>query len=110
MTRTLLALAMLAALFLTACSNGVGSGPGGETTCREWLKLDDEISVEDRLYHNKENKKQQDILKRMLSAHGKDTGESNRISAEYSVIMFCFPDGTGSRPNINQPIEDAIDW
>lgn len=96
---------------LAACStSGVGAGPGGETTCREWLDLDDNLTAQERLYENKVNEEQQDILKRMLDAHGKDTGESNRVWAEWAVIQFCFPDDTGTRPNINRPIEEAIDW
>lgn len=96
---------------LAACStSGVEAGPAGETTCREWLDLDDNLTARERLYEQKVNEEQQDILKRMLDAHGKDTGESNRVWAEVAIIQFCFPDGTGTRPNINRPIEEAIRW
>lgn len=58
----------------------------------------------------KVNEEQQEILKRMLDAHDKDSREMNRINAEWAIIEFCGPDDTGTRPNIDQPIEDAIDW
>ena len=72
--------------------------------------LDDLLSAEERLYQGKENEEQQAILKRMLDAHDKDTGEVNRVNAKWAIIRFCFPDDTGTRPNIDRPIEDAIGW
>ena len=108
-TKAALVLALAGTIFLVGCSS-VGSGPGGETTCREWLALDDNLSAQERIYEGKVNEEQQDILKRMLDAHDKDTGETNRINAEWAIIQFCFPDDTGTRPNISRPIEDAIDW
>lgn len=46
----------------------------------------------------------------MLSAHGRDGGETNPINAEWAIIDFCFPADNGTRPNIDQPIEDAVGW
>lgn len=109
--RAILLVSLVLMIVLAGCSSsGVSSGPGGETTCREWVALDGNVSAHDRLYEGKENKEQQDILKRMLAAHGKATGESNRINAEWAVIQFCFTDDTGTRPNLDRPIEEAIDW
>jgi len=105
--------ALVVSTVLSACStsgSGLGSGPGGETTCREWLALDANLSAEERLYEGKENKEQQAILKRMLDAHGRDTGDANRVNVEWAIIQFCFPDDTGTRQNIDRPIEEAIDW
>lgn len=107
--RAVLIVTLVVSMFLAACSSS-GSGPGGETTCREWLDLDDNLSAQERLMEGKVNEEQQEILKRMLDAHGKDTGEMNQVNAEWAIIQFCGPDGTGTRPNIHQPIEDAIDW
>jgi hypothetical protein len=110
--RATLTIALAATVLLSACSFGASgaAGPGGETTCREWLALDENLSAEERLYEGKENEEQQAILKRMLAAHDRDTGETNRINAEWAIIQFCSPDDTGTRQNIDRPIEDAIDW
>lgn len=102
-TRVAVMSAFLPAVLLGGCSS-TGSGPGGETTCREWLDLDDNLSAQERLMEGKVNEEQQEILKRMLDAHDKDAGEMNRVNAEWAIIQFCGPDGTGTRPNIDQPI------
>lgn len=110
-TRVTLVIALVVTVLLSACSfSGDESGPSGETTCRAWLALDKNLSAEERIYEGKKNEEQQAILKRMLADHRKDTGEMNRINAEWTIIQFCFPDDTGTRPNIDRPIEDGFDW
>lgn len=86
-------------------SYGSGSAGRGKTTCREWVALDDR-SVQE-IAEGKSAKAQQDVLKQMLSDHGKDTGEMNRTQAEYAVDAFCFRDLDSGG---NSPIENAIDW
>lgn len=108
-TRFAITVALFSAMLLGGCTSSVGAGPGGETTCGEWLDLDDNLSAQERLMEAKVNEEQQEILRRMLDALAKDTGEMNRVNAEWAIIQFCGPDGTGTRPNIDRPIEDAID-
>lgn len=100
-----------ASILLTACSSsGSSSGPGGETTCTEWLSFDNEVSAYDRIYNGKENPTQKEILNRMLSAHGYGTDEYSRTQASFFIFQFCYSADTGMRQNDNQPIEGAIDW
>ncbi len=72
-----LVITLAVSMFLIACS---GSGPGGETTCAEYLAL--QLPLEDQLLGGQRSEEQEDIVKRMLDAHGVDTGEANMAIAD----------------------------
>ena len=95
----------LLASVLGACGS---STSGGETTCAEWFALDDKVSLKDQLAGVK-NKELEAVAKDALREAGKDTGTMNVMLLEGAVIQYCAPDGTGTRPNANNPISNAID-
>lgn len=100
-----LMVALAVAMFLTACS---GSGPGGETTCREWLDL--QLPIEEQLLGGQRSEEQLDIVEQMLDDHGIDTTQANISIAQTQITEFCGIGSTVNTMNADRPIEDAIDW
>lgn len=100
-TRITLIIALVVTVLLSACS----SGPGGETTCAEFLAL--EKPMREQIYGG--NEEQEKIVKRMLSAHGLDTGLGNVATAEMHIMQFCGMKDYPESMNSNRPIKDAIE-
>lgn len=107
--RMVLAIAASGVLAVSGCAGA--STAGGDTTCSQWLALD--LPVEeafDRIEQGESNlsDEQQEILQDALDAEGLATDDTNVAYASYDVIQFCAPDGTGTRPNADQPIAGAL--
>lgn len=108
LVKRLLGVAAVLALTLSACGS---STSGGATTCDEWLSkdlsfsesLDKTMSGESGL-----SEEQQAILKDALNEADLSTGSSNMVFAQANIIQYCAPDGTGTRPNANSPISNAL--
>lgn len=105
--RNVLVVAIFATMTLAGCSISA-SGPGGETTCREWLAL--QLPIEEQLLGGKRSEEQLDIVKRMLEDHGIDTIQANISIAQMQITEFCGIGSTVNSANSDGPIEDAIDW
>lgn len=102
------AVAALIAL-LAACSGT--STEGGATTCDEWIALD--LPVEeamDRIGDGESNMSEEQlaILEDALQDQDLATDEMNMLIASGSILTYCAPDGTGTRPNVNRPISGAF--
>jgi hypothetical protein len=105
-----LAFAVLAA-GLSGCSD---SGPGGETTCSEFLELeqgtptsDEELA--DRLENGSASGEQRDILKNVLDEKGLSSDDYNlEIAYGQIVLQYCGVDDSGNRLHPNDPIENGI--
>jgi hypothetical protein len=103
--RAALMVAVTATTILAGCSFAA-SGPGGETTCAEFLALG--LSTEDRLA-GKRSEEQDDIIKRALADRGLDAGYAGNVNVAHMQIQeFCGMKGYPEPMNSERPIEDAI--
>jgi hypothetical protein len=103
------ALALVVGLLVSGCSGA--STSGGATTCREWLDLD--LSAKDAIDKAMSGKAglsegQEAILKDALKSADLSTSSSNMTFASANILQYCAPDGTGTRPNANNPISNAL--
>lgn len=103
----MLMVAIASAVLLVGC-NASGAGPGGATTCAEYLEF--QLSLEEQLISGRRSEEQEAIVKRMLADHNMDTSEANLALAETHITRFCGIGTTIERENSDRPIEDAIDW
>lgn len=94
---------LIGTVLLGACS----SGPGGETTCGKFVAL--APTVREQLMEGKHSTEQDDIVKRMLAAHGKDNGPMNVVTAEWQIMQFCGLAASDVQHS-DMPIENGITW
>jgi len=96
---------MLVTLSLAGCATG--GGDGGKTTCATYLGL--ALDLQEQLDTGEPmSDEQQDIVNKMLNDHGKQSGGMNVLNAGTQLIQFCGADGTGTRPNLDRPIEEGV--
>ena len=106
-SREVLMVVLVATVLLAGCSSSA-SGPGGETTCAEYLAL--QLPLEEQLLGGKRSEEQKDIVKRMLDDHGLDTGQTNMSEVDMRIVQFCGIGSTVVQENSDRPIEDVMDW
>lgn len=99
--KLVLTAAPIGALSLLLCLTGCASGPGGETTCREWHAYDDGDPFSSA-------SEQLDIVKKMLADNGKEDFGANVILAETAIAGFCGTDGYLDEANADQPIQNGV--
>lgn len=96
------------AVLLCGCSSD--GGAGGETTCEEYLSISEGMSIEEQLDSagSDGGGEERAILEKALRDNGLDDEPGNVATAMGQVLEFCGPDGTGTRRNLQKPIEGAI--
>lgn len=108
--RAVLAVAVVVA-GLSACS---GSGPGGETTCSEFLELEQDTptsdeELADRVQNGSASEEQREILKNLLEDNDLASDDNNiQIAYGQIVLEYCGVDGSGTRLHPDDPIENGI--
>jgi hypothetical protein len=97
---------------LAGCSGG---GAGGETTCSEFLELEQDTptsdeELADRLQNGSASKEQRDILENLLDDHDLSSDENNvEIAYGQIVLQYCGVDDSGNRLHPDDPIENGIE-
>lgn len=109
MLRTLGSAAMLAAaLVTTGCSSS--STAGGDTTCEEWLELEDQLDIEEKFSDaDGLSVEAADVLEDALREADLSTDADNVQAAQFNILEYCGADGTGTRANRDEPISNALE-